>query len=288
MRRRAAGQLDGAGRGDQLAALLAQVLQVAQPAHVALAAGGDAAVQPVGLGLQPLVEALDIGFLGGQHLPAPFLEASIAAVAAAQGAAVEPPGPGRETGQEAAVVADDDERAAERREALFQPFDGRQVEMVGGFVQQQHLGLGHQRLGQRDAADLATGEALGRPLRLHGKIGQQDVGAVAGGIGTLGRGQAQQHEVGQGRSRGQLRFLRQIGDGHSRLREHLAAVELGQARQDAQQRRLARAVAADQAYPVAVCQHGVEAGKQLLLADPQPGVLQGEDRWCHGRFWGCG
>ena len=33
--------------------------------------------------------------------------------------------------------------------------------------------------------------------------------------------------------------------------EHLAAVELGQAGQDAQQRRLARAVAADQAYPVA-------------------------------------
>ena len=29
--------------------------------------------------------------------------------------------------------------------------------------------------------------------------------------------------------------------------------------------------------------HGVEAGEQLLLADAQPGVLEGEDRWCHGR-----
>jgi hypothetical protein len=259
--RRADGQLDRAGRGDQLPPLLPQLLQVAQPAHVALAPRGDTPVQPMGLGLEALVEALDVGLLCGQHLPAPFLKAGIAAVAGAQRAAIEPPGAGRKAGEEAAVVADDDERAGNGREPLLQPFDGRQVEMVGGLVEQQHLGLGHQRLGQGDAADLAAGKALGRPLRRHAEVGQEDVGAVAGGLAALGRGQAQQHEVGNGRGLRQPRLLRQIGDGHPWLGEHLACVELSQARQHAQEGGLARAVAADEAHAIAARQLGIKAGE---------------------------
>ena len=82
-------------------ALRAQLMQLAQAAHVALAPGGDAAVQPVRLGLEPLVQPGQLGLLGGQDLLAPGLEAGEALVAAWQPAAVEPPGPGRQAGEEA-------------------------------------------------------------------------------------------------------------------------------------------------------------------------------------------
>ena len=71
----------------------------------------------------------------------------------------------------------------------------------------------------------------------------------------------------------------------------LAAVELDEPGQDPQQGRLAGAVAADEADPVALGQHRVEAVEQLLLADPQSGVVQGEEGWGHvraiGDAWAC-
>ena len=73
-RRGAGRQLDRARRRDQLLALAPQVVELAQPAHVALATRGDAPVQPVRLRLEPLVQALDLGLLGREHLLAPSLE----------------------------------------------------------------------------------------------------------------------------------------------------------------------------------------------------------------------
>ena len=49
----------------------------------------------------------------------------------------------------------------------------------------------------------------------------------------------------------EIRLLRQIADGRARLREAAAAVRLGEAGRDLQQRRLARAVAPDQAHALA-------------------------------------
>ena len=86
--------------------------------------------------------------------------------------------------------------------------------------------------------------------------------------------------------RRQRRLLGQVGHGDAGLREQLAAVQLDQPGQDAQQGRLAGAVAADQADPVALGQHRVEPGEQLLLADPQAGVLEGEEWWGHVRAIG--
>jgi hypothetical protein len=51
-------------------------------------------------------------------------------------------------------MADNDERRTPAAELAFQPFDGGEIEMVGGLVQQQDIGRGRQHTGQRGAAGL--------------------------------------------------------------------------------------------------------------------------------------
>jgi len=53
--------------------------------------------------------------------------------------------------QEGPVVGDGDDGTLEVHQQAFEPFDGVQIQVVGGFVEQQHIGLRHQRLGQRHA-----------------------------------------------------------------------------------------------------------------------------------------
>ena len=56
-----------------------------------------------------------------------------------------------------------DHDAGERRgiEQAFQPFDPAQIQMIGWLVQQQHIGLLHQGLGNRQALAPAAGKARG-------------------------------------------------------------------------------------------------------------------------------
>ena len=86
------------------------------------------------------VELVLVALFLGQHLVAPGLEGGKAAVDLPDLAAVEPGGGAREVGEEAAVMADDDQRRAAAAEFAFQPFDGGEIEMVGGLVQQQNIG----------------------------------------------------------------------------------------------------------------------------------------------------
>jgi hypothetical protein len=53
--------------------------------------------------------------------------------------------------EEGAVVRDQHQRCRASRAAALQPGDGVEVEVVGGLVEQQHVGRGHQRLRQRHA-----------------------------------------------------------------------------------------------------------------------------------------
>ena len=59
-----------------------------------------------------------------------------------------------------------DQHISERisRQVLFQPVAGLQVEVVGGLVQQQHVGLSQQQFGQGNAHLPAAGK-LFRPPR---------------------------------------------------------------------------------------------------------------------------
>jgi hypothetical protein len=55
-------------------------------------------------------------------------------------------------------VADDDQRAALRRERRLQPLDGGEVEVVGRLVEQEDVRLRRQHAGERRTPRLAAGQ----------------------------------------------------------------------------------------------------------------------------------
>ena len=175
--------------------------------------------------------------------------------------------------------------AAKTLEELLQPFDRFGVQVVGRFVEQQHVRLGQQQAAQRHAALFTTGQRanLGLPGRQAQRIGgdvQQVVGVLATGSGDDGfefglfGGQSVKVRVGfavggvdlvQALLGGQratdaffhrfthallgveLWFLRQVSDLETGHRDGFAFDVLVEAGHDFQQRGLARAVQAQHA-----------------------------------------
>jgi hypothetical protein len=186
--------------------------------------------------------------------------------------------------EEVTVVGHGHHGAGETQQVLLQPLHGFGVEVVGGFVEQQHVGLRQQQLAQRDATLLAAGEVLDRgiPGRQAQRVGGDfelgfAVGARGGDdgfqprlllgelveVGILFRvGGIHGFELGlgfhdlahagfdllaHGLGRVELRLLRQVADAQVRQVLHLA-LELGVGLgHDAQHGRLAGTVEAEQA-----------------------------------------
>src|SRR5260221_10784558 len=138
-------------------------MQITKPLDVALAAAGDAVTQPVFLVDDLAVELVLVALFLGQHLIAPGFERTEAAVDLLDLAAIKPSGLARQVGEEAAVMADDDQRAAAAFQFTFQPFDGWKVEMGGRPVPQQKIRRGRQHPPPPGAAGVA---APGRPRGL--------------------------------------------------------------------------------------------------------------------------
>ena len=184
-RRRTGGDGGVAGGAAVAAAPFPQRLQLADPAHVALAPAGDAVAQPVLLGDDFAVELVPVAFLLRQHGVAPFLEMGKSALEPPRLAAVEPDRAARQRRKEAPVVADDHHRAAAGIEIALQPFDRRQVEMIGRFVEQKDIRRRRQHPRQRGAARLAAGEV--RRIFLPGEA--ELLKEIAGGMGVVARPQ---------------------------------------------------------------------------------------------------
>src|SRR6201999_4211212 len=136
------GEIGVAGGPAVIAPLLAQRMKIAEPLDVALAASGDAVAQPVLFIDDLAIELVLVALFLREYLVAPGLEGGEAAIDLADLAAVEPRGRARQIGQETAVMADQDQRAATAIELVFQPFDGGEIEMVGRLVQQEDIGRG--------------------------------------------------------------------------------------------------------------------------------------------------
>jgi hypothetical protein len=244
-------------RADPRGAAGAHLQEAALAAFVALAPRRDRAPEPLGLRRDALVEAeLRLSLLGDHRL-LPVFEARVAGFERAQAAALEPQHAGRDPRQERAVVADDQHAAGEVHDRALEPLDGRQVEVVGRLVEQQHVGLGDQRARQPDAPRLAARERVEAPRALEREAIEDRVEAVA----LVGAVEARADML---RDRGvlaELGLLRQVGDAQSRLREARALVDVDQAGERLQQGRLAAAVAPDQARALAARDADVEAGE---------------------------
>ena len=217
------------------------------------------------LGDDLAVELVLVALFFRQHLVAPGFESAEAAVDPLDLAAIEPGGGARQIGEEAAVMADDDQRGAAAGEFAFQPFDGGEIEMVGGLVQQQDIGRGRQHARQRGAAGLAAGNMRGILVAVQPEL-LQDVARL---IVIVARPEAGL-DIGQrGGKAAKVRLLRQIADGGAGLHEAAAAVGFDQAGRDLQQCRFAGAVTADQADALALRYRQFDARQQRRAAEGQ-------------------
>ena len=68
--------------------------------------------------------------------------------------------------QEGAVVGDGDDTALERQKQIFKPRDRVQIQVVGGLVEEQHIGPGDKRLGQCDPFARPSGKRADNRLGL--------------------------------------------------------------------------------------------------------------------------
>ena len=185
--------------------------------------------------------------------------------------------------QEGTVVGDEQHGAVVAHQRLFQPGDGADVQVVGGLVQQQQVGLGHQGLGQQHAAAPATGKfgqglvrrqlqaaegAVHQLLQAPAVAGLQflldmgEFGQVGIGLDVLAKvmvfsqqrahlRQAFGHHVEYGALVRAGQFLGQFADLQRRCTPDLAIVGGLVALDQAQQAGLASAVAADDAHALA-------------------------------------
>ena len=69
---------------------------------------------------------------------------------------VEPDGLIGHIAQKAAVMTDQHQRRINLPQRPFQPFNGRQIKMIGRLIQKQHFGLTGHSFGQRNAPPLAA------------------------------------------------------------------------------------------------------------------------------------
>ena len=149
-------------------ALLAHRHQRAHPALVARAPRLDALPQPHFFLRQTLVELVLLATPSLASHSSFFLhEGGIVARPGRQRAAIDLDNARGEPLQERAVVRDEDERAAVVRQKALEPGDGVDVQVIGRLVEQQHVGLGHQRARQQHPPPPAARQ------RVDARVGRQ-------------------------------------------------------------------------------------------------------------------
>ena len=172
--------------------------------------------------------------------------------------------------------------SAERDDASFalQPFDRRQVEMIGRLVEQQNVGLGRQHACERRTPRFAAGKPRGVFARRSGQA------ARAGSARDAGRRRARvpprrtPSVVAKPARSGSCARYRMVAPGWAKRVPRSAFHRAGG---DLQQCRFARAVAADQADALAFADGKLGAFEQRRAAEGEVDVLQGEKRWRHAR-----
>jgi hypothetical protein len=215
----------------------------------------------------------------------------------------EQPTPGQQceavagAGRQAEVVGDDEGAAARRREFPDQRehLDAvAQIEMGRGLVEQQDLGILGQRPGDQHELSLAAGQLengsvgeFGDPHPLHGALRALDVGRRLVAERTQVRRPAHQHDLTGAEGKGDLDVLgdhRQLprqGASRQRLRASTAHADASGGRPqhprgDAEESRLAGAVAAGEHEDLAREELEVDVAQNLATAELDGDPLEGE------------
>ncbi len=176
-------------------------------------------------------------------------------------------------------MRDEEHGRGEFEQRLLEPFDRRDVEVVGGLVEEQQVRPHHQRAGERDAFLQPAGKLRDRRVLGKSQAAQRRLDAVlerpavrglerflqvvhARQVARVRRGvvvdeelAARAHPLGHRLedrvSRHELRLLSDARELQSRLQAHLAVIGARHALDQLQQRGFAGAVAADEADALA-------------------------------------
>ena len=169
-----------AGRNEDLVGFIATLvvdrLQLLDPGQARLALAATAlgiAARPFELALDRLLARLLARFFLLEALVLLLEPRGVVALPRNAAAAIEFEDPLGGVVEEVAVMGDRDHGAREVGKEVLEPFNRFGVEMVGRFVEQQHVGFRQQQAAQRDAALLATGELadIGFPRRQAQRVG---------------------------------------------------------------------------------------------------------------------
>ena len=157
-----------------LALRLGAQLLVAGDAGLALGVARlGAHAHPLELALEGLLPGRGLLLLGGEPLLLLLQPARVVALPRDPCSPVELQDPLRDIVEEVAVVGDRHHGARKGLEELLEPGHALGVEVVGGLVEQQHVGLLQQQAAERHPAPLATGDlrdvrvARRKPQRVH-------------------------------------------------------------------------------------------------------------------------
>ena len=296
-----------AGALAALAADFAEGLQGADPAFVAGPPGLDARADPDLFLGQLLVELGVLPGLGFQGRLFAIQVRRVVARPAREPAAVEFQDAGRHFAEQGPIVRDEQQRAAIAQQKILQPADGVDVEVVGRLVQEQEVRAADHGLGQEHAAFHAGGKGrhVGVRLEAHPRDDGFDllvhVPAAVGFQGVLDAAQlrlkvvaflagqparqvmilGQQFRLGAETPRDlvedrAVQVLRHLLGKHrgpqALLPDDLAAIGLQGALEEAEERRLAGAIAAQEAHPLARLNRQIGLVQERRAAEAQVDV----------------
>ena len=171
--------------------------------------------------------------------------------------------------EEIAVVGDHQQGDALAAEVILEPFDHLDVEVVGGLVEDEHVGFGEEHAGEGHAFCLAAGEVFDRHVGIldieEGKHLAGEVGAVVFLVVLMERGGG---GIFEGRhARGHRGKLLQIADAQAVAVDHAAGIVILVAGQDVEERRLAVAVAGHDSDFVAFIYAKRDVGEKEAVAE---------------------
>ena len=183
--------------------------------------------------------------------------------------------------QESAVVGDEEKSRLLFQEDPFQPQDRFEIEVVGRLVKQQQVRLARERPGQQRAALEASGKLREAAPRLEAGVADQIldpdvplpvllVTVVVGPQPACDNVVHTALEIGRN-------LLCQPGKNRARRAEHFARVGLHIAHDDLHQGRLSRAVAPDQADPLARFELEIDLVEDRRSAEVQRKIEEREE-----------
>ena len=231
---------------------------------------------------------------------------------AAQAPAVDFDDAGCEPLEKGAIVGNEQHAAGKGAYRVLEPIDGVEIEVIGGFVEEQQIGTADQRARKPHAALPAPGQITQTPLcgqleLAHDPIGLGiDVPTAMGldvPLQRLQRGQttvievacgelvvfADQPAVGLEAAADEFvhtavarpwQHLLELTDLDAAAQADIPAIGLQRTDDESQQRRLARTVSAYEAYALTRADGEFCVAEYALIAEFQTDVVEGDE--CHG------